>query len=117
MGSAREKTPLARSLPTREAAQPRLVLDAHHTTGAQHDASAHRRQRHQPARPASSESIDRMHSNAYVPWLQREDRVATFFREHRRYPFASSALMDPIGKAFVAAIQTFVQVERMRRSR
>src|SRR2546428_6431074 len=57
------------------------------------------------------ESIDRMYCNVYVPQLQREGGVAAFFREHRGYPFASSALMDPISKRFVAAIHTFVQVE------
>jgi hypothetical protein len=57
------------------------------------------------------ESIDRMYCNVYVPQLQREGGVAHFFRHHRGYPFASSALMDPISKAFVAAIHRFVQTE------
>src|SRR5713101_2025149 len=34
---------------------------------------------------------------------------SAFFRRHRGQPFASSALMEPISKAFVAAIHTFVQ--------
>jgi hypothetical protein len=55
------------------------------------------------------ESIDRMYLNAYVPGLQYESGVAAFFRRHRGQPFASSALMDPISKAFVAAIHAFVQ--------
>jgi len=55
------------------------------------------------------ECIDRMYLNAYVPGLQYESGVAAFFRHHRGHPFASSALMDPISKAFVAAIHAFVQ--------
>ena len=44
------------------------------------------------------ESIDRMYLNVYVPRLQFERGVASFFRFHRGYTFASSALMDPIFK-------------------
>src|SRR6266508_2125337 len=55
------------------------------------------------------ECIDRMYLNAYVPGLQYESGVAGFFRHHRGHPFASSALMDPISKGFVAAIHAFVQ--------
>ena len=55
------------------------------------------------------ECIDRMYLNAYVPGLQYESGVAAFFRRHRGQPFASSALMEPISKAFVAAIHAFVQ--------
>ena len=54
------------------------------------------------------EGIDGMYLNAYVPGLQYERGVAAFFRRHRGQPFASSALMDPISKAFVAAIHAFV---------
>jgi len=57
------------------------------------------------------EGIDRMYLNAYVPRLQYEGGVATFFRRHRGYPFASSALMDPISKAFVAAIHAWVEAQ------
>ena len=57
------------------------------------------------------EGIDRMYLNAYVPGLQYESGVAAFFRRHRGHPFASSALMDPISKAFVAAIHTFVHAQ------
>lgn len=53
------------------------------------------------------EGIDRMYLNAYVPGLQYESGVAAFFRRHRGHPFASSVLMDPISKAFVAAIHAF----------
>ena len=44
------------------------------------------------------EGIDRMYLNVYVPQLQREGGVASFFRFHRGHQFASSALMDPISK-------------------
>ncbi len=54
------------------------------------------------------EGIDRMYLNVYVPGLQYESGVAAFFRRHRGQPFASSALMDPISKAFVAAMHAFV---------
>jgi hypothetical protein len=50
------------------------------------------------------ESIDRMYLNVYVPQLQHTGGVASFFQAHRGHPFASSALMDPISKDFVAAI-------------
>jgi hypothetical protein len=54
------------------------------------------------------ESIDRMYLNVYVPGLQYESGVAAFFRSHRGQLFASSALMAPVSKAFVAAIGAFV---------
>jgi hypothetical protein len=57
------------------------------------------------------ESIDRMYLNGYVPGLQYEGGVAAFFRRHRGQPFASSALMEPISKAFVAAIHAFVDTQ------
>ena len=53
------------------------------------------------------ESIDRLYLNAYVPSLQSEGGVAWFFRTHRGHLFASSALMAPMTKAFVAAIEAF----------
>jgi hypothetical protein len=59
------------------------------------------------------ESLDRMYLNAYVPGLQYERGVAAFFRKHRRQPFASSALMEPISKAFVAALHAFVDAEQV----
>src|SRR5262245_470837 len=55
------------------------------------------------------EGIDRMYLNVYVADLQREQGVVWFLRHHRGHTFASSALMDPISKAFVAAIEAFVQ--------
>jgi hypothetical protein len=55
------------------------------------------------------ECIDRMYLNVYVPQLQREQGVVNFFRYHRGHPFASSALMDPISKQFIAEINKFVE--------
>src|SRR3954451_21783401 len=55
------------------------------------------------------EGIDRMYLNVYVPQLQRELGVVGFFRYHRGHPFVSSALMDPISKGFVAAMDAFAK--------
>ena len=57
------------------------------------------------------ECIDRMYLNLYVPKLQYEGGVVGFFRGHRGATFASSALMDPITKDFVADIHRFVKHE------
>jgi hypothetical protein len=55
------------------------------------------------------EGIDRMYLNVYQPRLQCEGQVAAFFRHHRGHTFASSALMDPMSKAFIAAVERFAQ--------
>ena len=55
------------------------------------------------------EGIDRMYLNVYVPQLQRDTGVVGFFRYHRGYPFVSSALMDPISKGFIAAMEAFAK--------
>jgi hypothetical protein len=57
------------------------------------------------------ESIDRVYLNAYVPGLAYERGVVAFFKEHRGHLFASSALMEPMTKDFVAWIHDFVQRE------
>src|SRR3989337_3609284 len=59
------------------------------------------------------ESIDRMYLNVYVPVLQFDGGVASFFRSHRGQVFASSVLMAPISKAFVAAINAFVAEHKL----
>jgi hypothetical protein len=59
------------------------------------------------------ESIDRMYLNVYVGHLQHEQGVAWFLRHHRGHPVASSALMDPISKAFIANIEAFVKQNRV----
>ena len=53
------------------------------------------------------EGIDRMYLNAYIPQLQTPSGAAVFFRSHRGCTFASSALMDPISKAFVRSIEQY----------
>ena len=55
------------------------------------------------------EGIDRMYLNVYQPRLQCEGQVAAFFRHHRGHTFASSALMDPMSKAFIAAVEDFTR--------
>src|SRR5215470_18786365 len=57
------------------------------------------------------EGIDRMYLNVYQPRLQTDRGVAAFFRFHRGHTFASSALMNPISKDFIAAIEHFVDKE------
>jgi len=59
------------------------------------------------------EGIDRMYLNVYVPQLQREIGVVSFFRFHRGMQFASSALMNPISAKFIAAIETFAKVHKL----
>ena len=59
------------------------------------------------------EGIDRMYLNVYIPQLQRDVGVASFFRFHRGHPFASSALMDPISKAFIAGMEAFAKQEQI----
>jgi hypothetical protein len=61
------------------------------------------------------EGIDRMYLNVYVPALQRAGGVASFFRFHRGHRFASSALMDPITKAFLAQMEQFAKQEKLKR--
>lgn len=53
------------------------------------------------------ECIDRMYLNLYVPKLQYETGVVGFFKGHRGATFASSALMDPMTKDFVKAVEAF----------
>ncbi|HKT21103.1 MAG TPA: hypothetical protein VJR06_00570, partial [Nitrososphaerales archaeon] len=50
-----------------------------------------------------------MYLNVYQPRLQCEGQVAAFFRSHRGHTFASSALMDPMTKAFIASVESFTQ--------
>lgn len=53
------------------------------------------------------QGIDRMFLNVYVPGIQYEKGVASFFRFHRGHKFASTALMAPMTREFVAAIDAF----------
>ena len=56
----------------------------------------------------SVEGIDRMYLNVYVPGLQYEQGVVRFFRHHRGQPVPSGALMAPMTRRFVAALEDFV---------
>jgi hypothetical protein len=57
------------------------------------------------------ECIDRIYLNPYEPKLMWPGGVVGFFKGHRQMPFASSALMDPISKEFVADIHRFIKNE------
>jgi hypothetical protein len=57
------------------------------------------------------ECIDRMYLNLYVPLLQSTRGCAYYWRKHRGYAFASSALMQPMSRAFVSAIERFAERE------
>jgi len=57
------------------------------------------------------ESIDRMYCNVYVPRLQYPKGAMAFFHYHRGHQFASSALMAPMTRQFVADIHDFVDRE------
>jgi len=55
----------------------------------------------------SVEAIDRLYLNVYVPRLQAELGIVGFFRHHRGQPLPSGALMAPISRRFVAALEAF----------
>ena len=59
------------------------------------------------------EGIDRMYLNVYVPGLQYELGIVGFFREHRGQPLPSAALMSPMTRRFVAALEGFVAEQRI----
>jgi len=49
-----------------------------------------------------------MYLNVYVPGLQYEHGINRFFRYHRGQPLPSAALMSPMTRSFVAALEDFV---------
>lgn len=59
------------------------------------------------------EGIDRMYLNVYQPRLQTDRGVAAIFRFHRGESFASSALMNPISKTFITAVDCFVKQQQV----
>lgn len=59
----------------------------------------------------SIECIDRMYLNVFVPGLQYEQGIVRFFRTHRGQPLPSAALMNPMTRGFVAALERFVARE------
>ena len=56
------------------------------------------------------EGIDRMYLNVYVPVLQAVEGVLKFIRIHRGHPVASTAMVEPITRAFVESIERYVRV-------
>ena len=59
------------------------------------------------------ESIDRMYLNGYVPGLQTEGGFVHFVRKHLGYPIASTAVISPLSKAFVQAIEVFAKQQQV----
>src|SRR3974377_1863843 len=59
------------------------------------------------------EGIDRMYLNVYQSRLQTDPGVAGFLRFPRGQNFASSALMNPMSKSFIAAVDRFVKQEQI----
>src|SRR5262249_33666519 len=53
------------------------------------------------------ECIDRMYCNVYVPGLQSVAGAVWFCRTHLGQPYASTALVEPISRRVVAAIDDF----------
>ena len=54
-----------------------------------------------------------MYLNIYVPRLQCALGAVNFFREHRGQPLASSALMAPMSRGFVAELERFAARHRL----
>jgi hypothetical protein len=55
------------------------------------------------------EGIDRLYLNAYQPRLQTGGGVVSFFKGHRGARVASTTLMAPMSRDFVAAIHAFAK--------
>mgnify|MGYP003444718539 FL=1 len=55
------------------------------------------------------ECIDRMYLNVYQPKLQFAGGLVQFLRGHRGNPIASTALVNPMTKSFVADIQRYAK--------
>jgi hypothetical protein len=59
------------------------------------------------------EAIDRIYLNVYVPRLQCAYGAVSFFREQRGQPMASSVLMAPMSRGFVAELDRFAARHRL----
>ncbi len=57
------------------------------------------------------ECLDRLYLNGYVPMLQAPGGVAYLLRNVRGMPVPFSALMAPVTRAFVAALERFAGAE------
>jgi hypothetical protein len=53
------------------------------------------------------ESIDRLYCNLYVPQLQRAEGIVGFIRSHPGQPVASTAVIAPMSRDFVARLRAF----------
>src|SRR6516165_4158231 len=60
------------------------------------------------------EGIDRMYLNVYVPRLQIVEGALGFIRRHRGHLVASTRMVEPITRRFVAAIEKFVRDRALR---
>jgi hypothetical protein len=58
------------------------------------------------------ECIDRMYLNVYVPGLQSVAGAVWFCRTHLGQPYASTALLEPISRRFLAAIRDNLDLGR-----
>jgi hypothetical protein len=61
------------------------------------------------------ECIDRMYCNVYVPGLQAVAGAVWFCRTHLQQPYASTALLEPISRRFLAAIDRYATVHGIAR--
>ena len=59
------------------------------------------------------ESIDRMYLNVYVPQLQAVEGTLKFMRIHRGHKVASTLMVEPISRQFVASIEQFAKDHRV----
>ena len=59
------------------------------------------------------ECIDRMYLNVFVPELQRTGQVAGFLMRHRGFPIASTALVAPMSRQFVADTKAYATERRI----
>lgn len=59
------------------------------------------------------ECIDRMYLNGYVPGLQTEGGFIHFVRKHLGFPIASTAVVAPMSKSFVEAIEAFAKQNKV----
>src|ERR1700674_431184 len=57
--------------------------------------------------------IDRIFPQAYVPKLQSVEQVCTFLRWQRKFKIPSSAAFGKIGDAYVKAIHSFAEKEKI----
>ena len=57
--------------------------------------------------------IDRLYVNGYIPKLQTSGQLCYFLRDHLGFPIPSPALFHQLRQRFVAAVDRFVEVEKV----